>query len=508
VFQDLFQDKKSRIIAIIAGVVIAAILATALFLFLNQPKEEPQIGIPPDLMIEINWWNLHNNPIYEEIAKDFSSFYPNNLKINVVNINYNNGETYYKDLVMNFARGTAPDIFTLRNEDIPAWRQEGFIAPIKDISSFITGQSFTNQQLVDKYRQDFVPIVQKETVFRDEIYAVTNYVDNLQMYYNQQILNQAGIALRPKTWADLEKQIGILNKRNTEGDFEQSAIAMGTGLNVRNGDIVRDTNLSNFYDIIPALIFQQGNPIFDELTQRPVFGAGRNQQDVNTRNITVKNFEQIEEDNPSYSALRYFTSFVNTTNTRHSWNIDNQQNSKESFLNGKLAYSLNYRGFEQEIKEKNPRLKYGIAEMPQLDLTSKKTFGRFFADVMNSSIAIRGESEFATPADFWKYWLTRHFLYYLTEREVQEKILGATRMPSARFDLIDEQQKGDQNLALFASGNLYADTYYKPDPKRTNIMWGNLLYRVHYENIPLKQSLGQAVQEYNTLVQAGPKIDF
>ena len=492
---ELLKNRKFQIIAAVVVVLIFALLALVIFNG-SGPVEDESTPVSVSLV----WWNVHNNPIYEQVAAEFSQSYGGAVSIQVVNIPYNNGETYYRDLVMEFARKTAPDIFSLRNDDIPAWRE--FITPLVDIPGF------TNRQIIDQYRENFVPLVYKDTTFRDEVYAVTTYMDNLQMYYNQEILNQAGIPLRPKTWREFEEQARIINQRNSDNvSFEQSTIALGTGLTVENGDIIRDTNVANFYDIIPTLIFQNGNPIYDTLTEKSVLGAGRNQQDANTTNITRDSFDNVSEDDPVFSALRYFTSFTDRDSPRYSWTIDSPD-SKEAFLQGKLAYSINYRGFEAEIKEKNPRLKYGITELPQLDLNFKKTNGKFFADVINRDLETKGLQENASLEDFYKYEYAKRFLYYLMQPEVQTKILGATNLPAARYDLIKEQQQGDVNLGLFANGNLYADSYYKPNVAKVEQMWGRLLYKYHYENIPLKEGMGEMVQEYNVMVQRGPEIRF
>lgn len=500
---ELLKSTKFKVIAGICVVLILGFVALIIF-----TAEEPAPELP--VGINITWWNLHNNPVYQEVANDFSALYGGGVNINIVNMNYGGGVDYHRRLIMAFAKGQAPDIFTLRNETIPAWRNEGFIAPITNLTDFTNGQQLTSTQLMEDYRENFVPIVLKETVFRNEIYAVTNYVDNLQLFYNREILDQAGITTRPRSWAELERQIQILNRRNERGDFVQSAIALGTGLNKRDGGVVRDTNLANFYEIVPALIFQSGNPIYDSISQNAVFGGGRNIDDVNTRNITTKNFEQTIKDNdPSYNALRYFTSFVDRNSNNHSWNIQTERTSKEAFLRGELAYSLNYKGFEKEILEGSSRLRYGITELPQIDQDSKKTYGRFFADVMNVQVARMGQdAQLTDPQAYYKYIFTKQFLYYLTQPSVQAKILGRTRMPAARRDVIADQQQGERNLVIFANGSLYADTYYKPDPRRVRRMWGNLLYRTHYENMPLKQSMAQAIQEYNLLIQAGPVIDY
>jgi ABC-type glycerol-3-phosphate transport system substrate-binding protein len=492
--QEILANKK---FLIIAGVIIALVLSALAFIIF---QEEPVAPAPTsNIQTELVWWNVHSDPVYAQIAQEFESQY-SNVRIEIVDVEYNQGETYYQDLVTEFARGTAPDIFSLRNDDIPAWRE--FITPIKDLPGI------SNSKLIEDYRENFVSLALKETTYRDQIYGVTNYVDNIQMYYNEDILDQAGIPLRPATWTELEEQLRTLNKREAGSfEFEQSGIALGVGLQNKDGDLNRDSNLPIFYDIAPTLIFQNGNSIYDEVEEKITFGDDKNNEDLTNRRITEENFDQISDEDPSYAALRYFLSFAEVNSNRYSWSLDSN-NAEEAFLEGRLAYLLHYRSFADTIQERNSRLNYGLTEIPQLDLDQKKTYGKFFAEVMNRNLE---QDVLDNPRDAeaaQKYQFAKLFMYYLSLPEVQEKILGKTGLPASRYDLIAKQQDADSELGVFASGNLYADNYYKPHVTDTERIWGKLLYRYHYENVPLKKSLGEAIEEYNLLVQQGAKIRF
>ncbi len=491
---NLLQNKKVLITLIVVMVLLLALVAAIVF---GRNSQEPVVQ-QPNVRVELTWWNAHNNPIYDQIARDFSRIFTN-VRINIVDINYENEGKYYKNLLTEFARGTAPDIFTLRNDDIPAWRE--FISPLKDL-----GTDISNVALVENYKSNFVPLVLQETLFRDQIYAVTNYVDNLQIYYNEDILNQASLPLRPSTWVEMEEQVKVLNRRQTGTlEFNQSALAMGVGLQDINGDIDTATNVANFYDIIPALIFQNGNPIYDKITERSVIGSSKNQTDLNTGRITEENFDDLDNEGPTYTALRYFLSYAEVNNPRYSWSL-NSNNSEEAFLQGKLAYLINYRSFQNTIKEKNSRLQFGVSELPQLDPSIKKTYGQFFADVMNRQLEQKATDNPDNLTDVFKYFYAKRFMYYLTQQEVQEKILAQTGLPAAHKSIISKQQQGDKNLAIFANGSLFADNYYKPNVRATERMWGKLLYKYHYENVPLKKALAEAISEYSLLIQQGPQI--
>jgi len=494
---ELLSNKRFRIIG---GIVVFLIITLIIFLIFRNPPEPPQTLQAQGTLL---WWNTHSHPIYQEIVADFNKLYEaTGIDVELKEIDYQNGEIYYQNLLLEMVRGTAPDIFTLKNDDIPAFRE--FLMPM-------TGLVYQNQLsdtfLVETYKSEFVDLVVKDTVYRDEIFGVTTYVDNLQLYFNKDILNQSGIPVQPKTWTDLETTLSTLNKRETDNlTFSQSAIALGTGLNVKNGDLIRDTNLANFQDIVPTLIFQNGNPIYDSLQGASTLGSDKNQTDLESNRITDDNFFDIDQNLPAFNALEYFLSFTELNNRNYSWSLE-QNNSREAFLQGRVAYLIDYRGFENIIQQRNSRLNYGVTELPQLDLENKKTYGKYFVDVLNNQLQ-RGVGDFPENYNFRvKKDVAKEFLYYLSTSEVQEKINAARSLPASRKNLIDQQKQGDKNLAIFADGALYADNYYKPDPKAVEAMWGELLYSYHYENVPLEEALSKAVSQYNLLIQKGPKID-
>ena len=59
------------------------------------------------------------------------------------------------------------------------------------------------------------------------IFAMPLYSDTLALYYNKDLLSQAGIARPPRTWEELEIQVQTLTKIDEYGNITQSGISMG-----------------------------------------------------------------------------------------------------------------------------------------------------------------------------------------------------------------------------------------------------------------------------------------
>ena len=464
-------------IALIIVVVIGIISVSS-----GKPKKSTT-NISKSEPVSLTWWKpFYGKDVYTKIIEDFKKI-PGNEEITIDIVSKNYDDNYYNTLIGDIARKAGPDIFSLRNDDLPAYKE--FMTPLTNI----TGGDLA------EYKQNFVDLVVKETIDRDKVYAISSYVDNLQLYYNKNILAQNSIALPPATWGELDKQLPSLNKRSLNSTaFTQSAISLGVGGRGLEGL----SNINRHEDILPMLILQDGGQIYDTKSEKILFGLSKNQKDLDIKLITGTNFvidESDKQSNPAYKAIKFYTDFANQSSSRYSWNTTSDYNT-DAFINGKLAYILQYSYFGDEIKQRNERLPFDVSPLPQLDLAIKKTYGSYFMDGMNRSLE-------STPV---KKIAAEKFLKYLTTKEAQEQFAGITKLPASRKDVIKSQLSSDSQIRMFAAGALYADNYYKPDVVACEKLWSDMIERVQYSGQPLSESINQAINQYSVLVQKGPKI--
>jgi multiple sugar transport system substrate-binding protein len=464
---------------ILIGIVLVILVLTTIAV--SQPKPKPKaVKKEP---VTLSWWKpFYGKDVYDKIIDDFKKIPGNeNISIDVISKKYD--DTYYSSLLSDMARNTGPDIFSIRNDDLPAY--EEFLTPLTNI----TGSE------LNEYKQNFVDLVVKETIDLDKVYAVTSYVDNLQLYYNKNMLAQSGIALPPSTWADLDRQLPLLNKRSlNSSQFTQSAISLGVGGRAAEGS----SNINRHEDILPLLIFQNGGQVYDSQSKKITFGLSKNKQDLNLNLITGSNFKLDENDkqqNPTYRAVKFYTDFADQSSSRYSWNTSLDYNT-DAFVNGKLAYILHYSYFGDEIKQSNDRLPFSIAPLPQLDSSVKKTFGFYFMDGINRALESNSTKKAAAEK----------FLKFLTTKEAQQQFAEKTKLPGARKEVINQQLNSDDTIRMFAAGSLYADNYYKPDVVATEKLWSDMIQRIQYSGQPLSESLSQAISQYTTIVQKGPRL--
>ena len=512
-FENLLETiKSSRKLQIGLGIILVIVLLAAFFLVTgsNKPKQtfiQEEIDYP----VKLTWWKqYYGKEVYDDIIKEFKAI-PQYKNVEIEIVKKPSDNSYYRDLLNDISLGAGPDMFTLSNDDLPAYKQ--YLTPITNVNDF-TGKVIPDNKLLEDYKEKFVDLAIDQTLDRNQLYAVTSYIENMQLYYNSSLLSQASIVNPPATWADLEKQIPLLNKRDVNGvNFLQSAIALGTGFISKNNEAdVSRLNINRFQDIIPLLIFQSGGQIYDYISGRVAIGetgADKTPQD------DTQNTESSGSNSIAAQAIKFYNSFANVNSARYSWNGSSEDN-KTAFVEGRLAYILHYSYFQNEIKNRNPSLKYAIAKLPQLDLNKKKTYGFFYMDGINKKladdVAKLNPLDYNTPESkttIKKMQVARDFMHFLTQANSQQSFVDKTGLPSAHKDIIAGQIiNGSVNTRKFAEGALYAQNYYKPDVKRAEKIWGDMMYRVQFENISLEASVAQAIEEYNNIVQDGPKIRF
>ncbi len=483
--QNFFSNRRNVIITAVIGSLLMIML---LFVIFGGQKPAAQKIVEDNTPITLTWWKqFYGTAEYAEIIEDFKKL-PGNQGITVNIITKKYGDEYYRNLIEDIAANTGPDIFSIRNDELPQYQK--FMTSIDTFQG--PGKFIT-------YKSEFVPLVVRSTIDRDRVYAVASYVDNLQLYYNESLLSQSGISLPPKTWLELRQQLPSLNIKDSTGTkFKQSAISLGTGGFDRDGIA---NNINRYQDIIPALIFQSGGQLFDFGTNKSVFGQGKNTKDVKTGLATSDAFnpDAPDTDNPAYRALKFYAEFADPQSNKYSWNALNSNNVDE-FIEGKLAYIIHYSYYQDQINQRNDRLKYKIADLPQLDSAIKKTYGSFFMDGLNKKLATDAD---ASPKDTLKQKRLRksqEFLEYLSQKSAVEKFTNKAHLPSSRKDVISSQIAGDEKILPFALGALYADNYFKSNPKKVEKIWSDLFYRYQFENLSLPKALEKAIAEYNSLL--------
>lgn len=428
--------------------------------------------------VKLEVWGILDSDAYNEVFAQYRKINPY-----VTDIIYRRLplETYKADLLDALASGNGPDIFMMRN----SWRGafEDKILPMPDSAA---AEKF--------YRDSFVDVVSSDFIKEGNIYAAPLSVDSLALYYNKDLFNAAGITNPPSTWEELLGDISKLNRIDQFGVINQSAIALGTAKNIN-----RST------DVLTAIMFQMGSDISRSIdTGRASFS-----------------------DEKSRKALEFYTQFANINSSFYSWN-PRVHYSIDAFSENTLAMMINYSWKYAEIKQKNAKLNFAVAPLPQFSDTAPVNFSNYWglAVTKNKAVSTSTSASAGTvssdPAksdlrvrEAWQLIRYMTFPHSGNTITLQNSLTGTTKdfplsfdpakrfleitnQPAARRDLI-EWQKSSVVLAPFATGNLIAKNWYQGNPEAMETVFADMIENVNNKEKTPSDALLTAVNRVNAL---------
>lgn len=452
---------------------ISFLLVIAFSVSLSGCLREPET--PYTVSLEM-WGVFDDTDAYRDIIGPYLRMNPH-----VKTIEYRKMavDTYERDLIDALAAGNGPDIFMIRNVWLPSFANK--LAPADP--GFISERD---------YRDAFVDVTADDFFSDGKAYAVPLSVDSLALYYNKDILNAAGITAPPKTWQDILREVRPLTRVDEYGTIIQSALAMGTAYNVN-----RSTDLL-------SLIFLQ-------------FG------------VSANSFAQNRADFGNQAAtdsMSFYTQFAKPSGAYYTWN-PRMDYSIDAFYAGKAAMMINYSWQIDTIRQKNAKLNFGIAPLPQFENTTPVNFANYWGLAVSKNKEIKAPVEgeqptapagkendlrvfeawqflryFAFPHDATKVTLynglTQNPKEFPLTDDPAQVYLKATKKPAARRDILSIQQ-GDVTLAPFATGNLIARSFQQMNPEETERILAEAIAKVNSGEASLEDALSLAQNRINLL---------
>ena len=414
--------------------IAALFLVLILGLSLSGCGCKKQAGVGYEIELEV-WGLFDDRDAYAEIFDNYTKAYPWVKRIEYKKLA---PDTYQKDLLDALAAGQGPDVFLINNSWLPSFKEKIVASPVDIVS-----EKMVADEMVDTVSRDFVD--------GGQVYALPLSVNSLSLFYNKDLLNQAGITSPPKTWEEFSTDVKALTKLDEFGNITQSGASLGTAYNIN-----RST------DILGALLFQNQEELIDENTGRlSVSGSG------------------------GQEALRFYTQFARSNSPVYSWN-SRMHYSVDAFSEGNLAMMFNYSWQIPVLSSKAPKLNWGVAESPQADGSRKITYANYwgFAVAKNkskkasvSSSGVQPVSDDIRTKESWaliRYLTLTPNVSSASSKTANVSTGGAvfdpaakyfekTQNPSARRDLI-QKEKEILNIGPFALGNLYARAWRQKDP--------------------------------------------
>jgi len=350
----------------------------------------------------------------------------------------------------------APDIFSVRAEDLPKYAPQLAGAP-DTLFDEAAGKKKTGDNSVQYVQNLFLPAASKSVVLNEpttgtpKVYGLPLAIDTLALFYNKTLVDKTVTNLKdnlkserpvsaeelktikkkiqtpPKTWTELTEIIPYL--RITSGtDISQAAIAMGTSKNVERS-----------YDILQSIMLQNGTQLTSD--------------ELDTATFNLSQSAAVGQKNPGEEALKFYLRFSNPQDSLYTWN-DKMPNSVDAFMSGQTVMMFHYASTYRFIINESPTMKNSIdvAPLPQtIDPTSPvnaerlKTMSRMWVETVPSA-----------KADATRQKAAWTFVQFITDKTHSKTYLNAMKLSSALKEGTDKAK-----FAAFNEQKTRADTWYK-----------------------------------------------
>lgn len=425
--------------------ILAAFIIIAVVLMLVWAGVIPGLRIVGNSTIKranLTMWGVDDNPdVYKKLIAAYQAANPG------IKITYQqkSKETYEEDLIRAFAAGNGPDIFSINHN---------WLARYGDILSPAPKEIFP----IADYRNSFLDAVQRDFAPQNDVYGVALYADTLALYYNTDLFNSAGIVLPPKDWDEFIDVARRLTKRKQNGEIFLSGAALGAS-----------KNISYAPDILALLLAQNGVPLAD--------GAGR----IDFKTTSGREAHQAE------TALEFYTSFAKPSSGNYSWPKDSKLNSEEALVQNKAAMAIGYSEMNNNLLNKNPRLRFGVAPVPQI---KNAVFHKNYPAYWGFGVYKSSQNKEAA----WQ------FLKFISQPDMSRYYLSITKKPASRKDLVIEQQS-DSRLGVFATQALTAYTWTQLDEKVIKDAFGDMIEAQISSDETPTQTIKKAEAKINSLLK-------
>ena len=396
--------------------------------------------------------------VLDEIIKNYEEEHPN-ITIVVRKVNLLPDETIYdyqQDLIKQIADGAGPDIFMIHDDWLPYH--------LNHISPMPSGLKTTKE-----YVSEFPQVVVDDFVDGNKIYAVPYYIDNLILFYNTTIFDEARVRTPPRTWQEVSDLVPQLTQYGSGDTIKQSALPFG----VADG-------IPRFADILATLMMQYG-------------------VEMTTADRTKATFDLAAPNNPSYfggkEALDFYTSFANPNKSTYTYTdaytgaVDEQgkpirvfYSDLQAFMEGKAAMFIGYAHNIDYIRQFAPGLRFDTALLPQLRLENPIVIANYWGETVSKTSAHPNEAW-----DFINYVSKYSNLYAYTSKRVPA-IESAHELYTYR-----------QYYGPVAQQISFSKSWYRKNTSKIEDIFAQMINNVLHNGVLSVTAIRTATEAVNTL---------
>lgn len=356
-------------------------------------------------------------------------------------------ENFDNDFIEALAAGRGPDLFFLWQDSVIKHNDKIFTIPFG---------SYSERDFRDRF-------VEEGELFLTGrgIQGLPFLIDPMVMYWNRDMLSNAGLSTPPRYWSEFYDLAQTLTVRDANLNIFKSAVALGEYDNVVNAD-----------QLISLLIMQAGNPI----TSMRADGS------INNLFGERLNLPAL----PTERAVNFYTEFSNPLKPFYSWNRS-LPDSKSMFLAGDLAFYFGFASELADLRLKNPNLNFDVAAMPQSrDSGRVITYGNLAAlSIVRNSPNIAAAFRVAN---------------LLTSLESQTTLVRVTNLPPVRRDLL-ATKPAESHLSLFYDAAIQSRAWLSPEPRRLGPIFEEMVESITGGRASIIQAIGRASQQIDVALR-------
>jgi ABC-type glycerol-3-phosphate transport system substrate-binding protein len=427
------------------------------------------------------WRAWDDTEAFSQLVADYRKVRPN-VTVEYRRLRY---EEYEKTLLQAFAEDRGPDVFSINNtwmrkyEPMLADSPDVLKIPTKTIQGSIKKEEVFSYDNVTSItpagvRKTFLDVVGGDVLWKknvgtektpkisERVWGLPLSMDALVLYYNKDLLANAGIVTPATTWTDFTAQAQKMTKFDeSTGNILISGAAIGTS-----------TNVTRDFDIVSLLMMQNLAPMLDE----------NGQASFNKRP------PEVAEGIPALGVLEYYTQFASPLYPNYSWN-DKMPESLDAFINGQVGYFLGYNYQRATIEARAPKLKFDIAPVPQVGPAQKVNYANYWVEVVSKKTK---NKDYA-----WD------FIQFAAKEENALKFVTQNSKPTAlRSAKIINLQLADEKLDSFAEELLTTASWYKgKNATDAEAIFGEMITSINKGEIETAKALTNAVDRVNQSIR-------
>lgn len=330
------EFKNKKLILIVAIVLFLLLAGVGSYLLISKVKNGGDNNVKN---VELVYWGLwESSSVMQPLIDEYESTHPG-VKILYSQQTFSNYESRLFARIQQASSSTepAPDIFRIHNTWVPKYYS--YLSPLPE-----------KVMTRDQYSESFYPTALSDFTAKDgKLYAIPLEIDGLVLFYNKQLLADAGFSEPPTDWDSLVDLAHKLTKKDSSGEITQAGLAMGTSRNILHAS-----------EILSFLLLQEGVELID---------STRTNVTLNTTKVA--------------SVLNVYTGFAQGNQAVWSSEL---RDDLEMFYSGKLGMMIapSWRAFDVILS--SPTIEFGMATLPQLSANEEKVYySTYWAEAVNKS---------------------------------------------------------------------------------------------------------------------------